>query len=78
MISFDNDLADEHYNPCIPEEDYKEKTGYECLKWLIHFAMDNKVPLPKMVLCHSMNTVARERIENLVDNFNTFRKKHLR
>lgn len=67
MISFDHDLADEHYlEPNSPE--FVEKTGYDCAKWLIEYCMDNDADLPKFY-CHSMNPVGKQNIEGLLNNF---------
>lgn len=56
-ISFDHDLSFEHYplaeeNPGkdIPYNQYNEKTGYDCAKWLIE-----RGTLPKHYRIHSMN-----------------------
>jgi hypothetical protein len=64
LISFDHDLSFEHYpfgevnpNTKIPYETYKEKTGYDCAKWLI----ENK-HLPTHCVVHSMNPVGKENI----------------
>jgi hypothetical protein len=67
MISFDHDLADEHYLKQDTSE-FVEKTGYDCAKWLIEYCMDNDVDLPKFY-CHSMNPVGKENIERLLKNF---------
>lgn len=67
MISFDHDLADEHYWKQDTSE-FVEKTGYDCAKWLIEYCMDNDVDLPKFY-CHSMNPVGKENIERLLKNF---------
>lgn len=67
MISFDHDLADEHYWKQNTGE-FVEKTGYDCVKWLIEYCMDNDVDLPKFY-CHSMNPVGKENIERLLKNF---------
>jgi hypothetical protein len=81
LISFDHDLADEHYTPAIYWNDYekskeyqeklqyKEKTGLECAKWLIDYCIDNKQKLPNY-LCHSQNPVGKDNILGLLDNFN--------
>lgn len=76
LISFDHDLADEHYRPSMfnPDKHYSnyytdgtfnEKTGYDCAKWLIEYAAKNNLPLPK-IFCHSMNPVGKENILNLI------------
>lgn len=78
VISFDHDLADEHYTPeeywtgyessRNYQEDkyphYTEKTGYDCAKWLIEYCMKNNTDIPKSILCHSMNPVGKDKILN--------------
>lgn len=68
VVSFDHDLADEHYAPETQDHHYKEKTGYDCAKWIIEYAKQNKIDLPKMILCHSMNPIGKENIINLFAN----------
>ena len=77
-ISFDHDLADEHYTPEYFWDDYEEskkfqewrgktyqeKTGMDCAKWLVDFCMDNKVELPKFYV-HSANPVGADRIREV-------------
>lgn len=67
MISFDHDLADEHYLKADPKE-FVEKTGYDCAKWLVEYCMDHHLDLPKFY-SHSMNPVGKENIERLLKNF---------
>jgi hypothetical protein len=67
-ISFDHDLADEHYNQANNDEDYKEKTGYECAKWLVEFLIEHNLELP-VIYCHSMNPVGKQNILKLFENF---------
>jgi hypothetical protein len=67
IISFDHDLSDRHYiDPYFQE--YVEKTGYDCAKWLVEHCMDNNLDLPKFY-CHSMNPVGKNNIESLLNNF---------
>jgi hypothetical protein len=68
IISFDHDLAFEHYplaetNPGlkIPYKTYTEKTGYDCAKWLVERGDE----LPKTVIVHSFNPVGAENIARL-------------
>jgi hypothetical protein len=70
FISFDHDLADEHYVSLSEskKDSYTEKTGYECAKWLVDYCLDNSVELPHF-LVHSMNPVGKIRIESLLNNF---------
>jgi hypothetical protein len=81
-ISFDHDLADEHYTPEYFWDDYEEnkkfqdwrgktyqeKTGMDCAKWLVDYCRDNKVELPKFYV-HSANPVGADNIRGLLDNF---------
>jgi len=67
FISFDHDLADDGYLKSDSQE-YAEKTGYECAKWLINYCMDHNAELPKF-FSHSMNPVGKENIESLLNNY---------
>ena len=86
FVSFDHDLSDEHYNDLLSDknwakndsdiklkyEDYKEKTGYECAKWLVDWCVDSGVELPDYVV-HSANPVGKSNIISYLENA----KKHL-
>jgi hypothetical protein len=70
VISFDHDLADEHYSQSMYDgefaynkqyETFKEKTGYDCAKWLHNYCVENGLPYPAY-LVHSMNPVGRDNI----------------
>lgn len=76
-ISFDHDLADEHYNFELMGDEarynalrsgFKEKTGYDAAKWFIsyyeEFGDNPPVPFPEIIV-HSMNPVGRKNIEDL-------------
>jgi hypothetical protein len=76
-ISFDHDLSDTHYLLGTTDvgtwEEYhlnekREKTGYDCVKFLTEFCSDYNLPLP---LCHvhSMNTVGKQNILSWLSNF---------
>lgn len=77
MVSFDHDLADEHYTPEEYWHDYdaskeyqdkrryKEKTGYDCAKWMIDYSKRLNACLPSLIMCHSMNPVGKDRIVEL-------------
>jgi hypothetical protein len=80
LISFDHDLADEHYDPSMylgPEvynknyDSFKEKTGLDCAKFLIEYCMDNEVELPEY-LVHSMNPTGARNILSILDNYSKF------
>jgi hypothetical protein len=77
LISFDHDLADEHYssemyslsnsyNEKYPT--FKEKTGYECAKWLCDYCTKNKLLLP-MYVVHSMNPIGKENILSVLESY---------
>ena len=53
------------------KQQYKEKTGLECAKWLIDYCIDNNQELPNY-LCHSQNPVGKDNILGLLDNFNKY------
>lgn len=72
VISFDHDLGDEHYNnnPNIDYSQFKEKTGYDCAKWLIDYCLDNDLEFPKQIYIHSMNPHGSLNIESLFTTVN--------
>jgi len=77
IVSFDHDLADEHYNDEMYNgtESYdklyatfKEKTGMDCVKWLVDYCIDNKKPFPKWFI-HSMNPAGKINMESYIENY---------
>lgn len=82
-ICFDHDLADEHYAPeefwddkyndWAITQNFKEKTGYECAKWLIDYCIDNKL-MPPLWVTHSANPVGAENINKILISFIQFIK----
>lgn len=85
FVSFDHDLADDHYVAMLKENeadpvkqletivDYgSEKTGYDCAQWLVAFCEAKKVKFPRYAV-HSMNPAGKERISAYVENA----KRHL-
>ena len=77
IISFDHDLADEHYNYQEHLEDsyafMEEKTGFHCAKWLVEYCMDNDTPLPQCNV-HSANTVGAENIRSYLESYRKSKK----
>jgi hypothetical protein len=80
FISFDHDLADEHYDNTMYQgveeyskkyEHFKEKTGLDCAKWLTEHCMDTKQKLPDFEI-HSMNPAGGENIRSLLLSFKKF------
>lgn len=57
VISFDHDLSDERF---------KEKTGYDCAKWLVEYCNGELLP---ECYCHSMNPVGKQNIVNYLVNY---------
>lgn len=83
LISFDHDLAPEHTNDYAIQvahqgyqhptyEDYKEKTGVDCAKYVIDYCQANKVKLNRCVV-HSHNPVGAKNIQDGINGF----KKHM-
>jgi len=74
FISFDHDLAWEHYPKCdvkigvISYDSYRERTGYDCAKWLVEFCMKTEQALPEFQV-HSMNPVGKRNIEVLLSGY---------
>lgn len=73
FISFDHDLADEHYpwnnKFGIPTYgSYKELTGYEAAKWLCEYCQEHGMSLPDWRV-HSHNTIGKENIIKYLENF---------
>lgn len=83
-VSFDHDLADEHYTP--PEywkdyqaskeyqekQDYTEKTGLDCAKLLVEYVMYLNTKLPWFFV-HSANPVGADNIREYLINFKKFK-----
>ena len=76
-ISLDHDLGEEamreYYSNVKPNgildyDNIKEKTGYDCAKWLIQKSIKQNTPLPK-IYCHSANPVGSENIINYVNSY---------
>ena len=72
-ISFDHDLADDHYDESMYQgkEQYethlaksKEKTGHDCAKWTKEYYTEKSKGLPVMFV-HSMNPIGTENIINV-------------
>jgi hypothetical protein len=74
ICSFDHDLGNDHYahqKGDIPYDQFTEKTGYHCAKWLIEYCLDNKKEIPNFIFIHSMNHAGALNIESL---FRTYEK----
>jgi hypothetical protein len=53
---------------------FKEKTGYDCAKWLVNYCLDNNQKLPNFII-HSMNPVGTKNISDYLNDFREFQKK---
>lgn len=81
LISFDHDLADEHYTPEEYWSDYEasriyqesrnytEKTGNDCAKWLVEYCLEKNIPGLPYILIHSLNPVGADNIRNTLRSF---------
>ena len=70
LISFDHDLAGDPYQEMMTPSynEFGERTGYHCAKWLIDFCIDTDTKLPEY-LVHSMNPAGKENILSLLKSF---------
>lgn len=84
FVTFDHDLAPEHYTPEEYRNDYDrskeyqeqrykeytEKTWLDCAKRLVDYCNENKLPFPRYYV-HSQNPVWRDWIEtHIQENIN--------
>lgn len=65
IISFDHDLAHEDENKT---KNFKERTGYDCAKFLFEYCMQQGVELPQYYI-HSLNVVGRNNIAHLFASY---------
>lgn len=78
LVSFDHDLAAEHYVPDYlwgdydaskayqESREYKEKTGYDCAKFLCDYCVKHDLKIPKYRV-HSLNPVGAANIRGIMD-----------
>ena len=83
IVSFDHDLAGEHYNEfhrAISENDeirynkLREKTGYDAAKWLVGYCLERNLDLPECYI-HTWNNIGRDNIKGILDTYKKFRSK---
>ena len=85
-ICFDHDLHPEHYAPREIWEYqhkvhermnfFKEKSGYDCAKWLIDYCRNNNLPLPEYNV-QTANPVGKQKIINALEGFKKVQKSDL-
>ena len=74
FVSFDHDLGREHYVVGAPKyNEYKEKTGYDCAKWLVEYCMNNNLEFPEYQV-HSMNPIGSTNIRSYIESYKKSRK----
>ena len=83
-VSYDHDLADEHYAPemyhSVESYDrvalgFKEKTGYDCTMYLLDRLEENGLTEHPEYMVHSMNPVGKRKILDLIESWNKNRRK---
>jgi len=78
FVSFDHDLAHEHYRASMYNPDrhysayytngtFKEKTGRDAALWLVEYCLDRDIELPAYAV-HSMNPIGRENIVSIMES----------
>ena len=75
-VALDHDLADEHYQGyyhskktgVIKYSVMKEKTGFDCAKWLVEYCMAHELDLP-IYYVHTMNPIGKENIISLFESY---------
>jgi hypothetical protein len=77
LISFDHDLAEAHYSEKMYSgtkvymqylETVSEKSGSDCVKWLVEFCMDTNQKFPEYLL-HTMNPAGKENMESYIQSY---------
>ena len=78
VISLDHDLGeeamDEFYKNALPnyqlnyDNIVNEKTGLDCVKWLVAESMNTKIPLPQIYV-HSANPIGSANMMGYINNY---------
>lgn len=71
FVAYDHDLADAHYTKSdfIDYNNYKEKTGYDCAKFLVSLCASKNIEHPDYIV-HSLNPAGKANIESLINSYN--------
>lgn len=79
FVAFDHDLAFDQYDNyhgidekgrlIINYDKFKEKTGYDCAKWLVSECQKLGVKHPPYVV-HSLNPIGKENIISYIESYN--------
>lgn len=75
-ICFDHDLEFQHYQHKMDDyemnqDEYIEKTGYHCAKWLVEYCLDRNLPIPHYNI-QSANPVGKENIRTILENYKKY------
>lgn len=83
-ISFDHDLADEHYGLISKsdvldireyyEQEDREMTGRDCAKWLVEFCIEKDLELPAYWI-HSANPGGSDRINEEMKDWYRYQER---
>jgi hypothetical protein len=75
LVSFDHDLADEHYHDFIQGkgaplqyDEYYEKTGMDCAKFLVQYCDERDLEFPAWKV-HSFNFIGKKNIESYIRSY---------
>ena len=77
LISLDHDLGDSAMkewlhgvvrNYAINYDNITEKTGMDCVKWLVELCLDNNLTLP-LITVHSANPIGSANMMGYINNF---------
>lgn len=80
FVSFDHDLAPEHYGAdfstiaCYAK--LKNKTGFDCAVHLVDVCGENRLPPPAYV-CHTLNRDGARHITTLLEGYRKFQTQRL-
>ena len=83
IIFFDHDLGEKAMNHAI-EQDFKdfdyskveEKTGYDCVKWLINYCEENNLSIP-VYYFQTANPVGKENMQKLLQNYDNYKRSQI-
>lgn len=85
-MSLDHDLAQEHTQDLLSDanfmlsdfenitlnyDSYQEKTGYDCVQWLVNYCVENNLKLNQVVV-HSLNGPGADNMVACINNYKRF------
>ncbi len=80
-VAFDHDLGESAMAEALTKEfksfDYskvREKTGYDCVNFLIDYCELHDSPLPEEIYYHSMNPVGRDNMKAAIEGYRQYRR----